>query len=140
MPKLRAKAKPVPKGYSNALDLQQMPSLSMAFGQTKSLCHFRQDFFLCLTKWSFFFFLWGGFFNFFTQGLFSAFYFSIGLTRKELPRGNFCQVCDVNKSMQLTWNTSDESHPLTRLWHLRSLLTLFENTFFLNNSAAFWDF
>ena len=51
---------PFQKDFRNAPDLQQMPSLSKAFGQTKSLCCFRQGFF-CLTKWSFFFLLWAGF-------------------------------------------------------------------------------
>ena len=85
------------------------------------------------------------FFVFSTQGLFSAFDFLHRSNRKELPHGNFCQVRDVNINMQMTWNTSDErlrrkfpqeSRPLTRFWHLRSLLTLFENLFFSKYSRT----
>ena len=115
----------------------------------QELLSFSARFFLRLTKWRFFFLLWAAFFRCVYPRTFFCSWFFHRNNRKELPCGNFCQVRHVNKNMQMTWNMSDEllprkfpqeSCPLTRLWHLRSLLTLSKNTFFLNNSATFWDF
>ena len=64
------------QGYSNARDLQQLPRLSKAFGQTKNLCRFRafrfwQGFFLSL-RGLISVFSGPVFFAFFTQGLFKG--------------------------------------------------------------------
>ena len=70
------------QGNSNAPDLQQMPRLSKGFGQTKSLCRFRQGFFSFLDKWSYFFFIWAGCFSFsLSKDSFSV-DFSIGVSVK----------------------------------------------------------
>ena len=95
-PKVKAKAKPVPKGFSNTLDLQQMPSLLKAVWPDQeplslSAKFSLRDIFFLL--WAFFFFI------FFTQGLFSAFDFSIGIIVKSF---HFCQMRDVNKNMRMT--------------------------------------
>ena len=43
--KAKAKAKPTPKGFSNALDLQQMPSLLKAFARPSAFVAFGKVFF-----------------------------------------------------------------------------------------------
>ena len=70
------------QGYSNAPDLQQMPRLSKGFGQTKSLCRFRQGFFSFLDKWSYFFFIWAGCFSFSSSKDSFSVDFSIGVSVK----------------------------------------------------------
>ena len=67
------------------------PRIFVAFGKVS---------FLWLTKWSFFFF--GPFFRFLYPRTFFCFRFFHRSNRKELPRGNFCQVREVNKNMQMT--------------------------------------
>ena len=65
-------------GFSPAPDLQQMPRLLKAFGQTKSFCHFQQgSFSFFFGKIVLFLSFWAGFFLFLTQGLFSAFDFPL---------------------------------------------------------------
>ena len=78
--------------FSNAADLQQMPSLSKAFGQTKILCRFRQGSLLSSL---------GRFFSFCLPTDFFL-HLMFRSNRKEIPRGNFCQVHDVNQNMQVT--------------------------------------
>ena len=120
--------------YVSRLALDPLWVLSLGVSPNQEHLSLTARFFLSLTKWSYFFPLWAGIvFIFFTQGLYFGFYFSIRVFLRVFPCGNFvndiCQVCDVNKSMKITLNTSNNrllqkfpqaSHLLTRLWHLPS--------------------
>ena len=79
------------QGYLNAADLQQMLRLSKAFGQTKSLCRFRQGFFFFPRQYGAFSFFFGPFFFLFSlpKDFFSAFDFSIEVSVKRFHVGSF---------------------------------------------------
>ena len=152
MPKVKAKAKPFAKRVNCGKCSSEEQDVKELTDKPRAFVAFGKFFFFFTWQNGAFSVFFGPLFRFLYPRTFFCFWFFHRSLCKELPRTcrNFCQVCDVNKNMQMTWNTIDErllwkfsqeSHPLTRIWHLRSLLTLVENVmFFWNNSVAFWHF